>query len=76
VEKALKNLLANNFDPKFVENSDAAKKIVLSSTSDDAVMGVGDSVIVREIVIVEVLWSIDFLSPFSDDLSEPIVDAV
>jgi hypothetical protein len=71
VEEALKALRANNFDAKFVENSDAAKKVVLRSISKDAVVGVSDSATVREIGIVEELGmkGITVLNPFSRELT-------
>jgi hypothetical protein len=63
MEETLKNLLANNFDAIFAENSDAVKEIVLSSISKDAVVGVGDSATVREIGIVEELERNQSLEP-------------
>jgi hypothetical protein len=71
IEETLKNLLANNFEAKFAESRDAVKQIVLSSISEDAILGVGDSATVRQIGIVEELEKrgIRVLNPFSRDLA-------
>ena len=71
MEETLKNLLANNFEAKFAENSDAAKQIVLGSISYDAIVGVGDSATVRQVEIVEELEKkgVRVLNPFSRDLT-------
>ena len=71
MEETLKNLLANNFEAKFAENSDAAKQIVLGSISYDAIVGVGDSATVRQVEIVEELEKkgVRVLNTFSRDLT-------
>jgi hypothetical protein len=71
MEETLKNLLANNFDAKLAENSNTVKKIVLSSISKNAIVGVGDSATVRQIGIVEELEKrgIRVLNPFSRELT-------
>jgi L-lactate utilization protein LutB len=71
IEEALSNLRANNFDARFVENGIAAKEIVLSSISKDAIVGVGDSATVRQIGIIEELEKkgIRVLNPFSRELT-------
>jgi hypothetical protein len=71
MEETLKNLLANNFDAKFAENSDVVKQIVLGSISKDAIVGVGDSATVRQIGIIEELEKkgIRILNPFSKELT-------
>ena len=55
IEVALRNLLANNFDARFAENSDTAKKIVSGSISKNTIVGIGDSATVRQIGIIEEL---------------------
>ena len=71
IEQALKNLLTNNFDARFADNSEAVKEMVLSSISKDAVVGVGDSATLREIGIVEELEmkGTRVLNPFSRELT-------
>jgi hypothetical protein len=71
MEETLKNLLANNFDAKFAENSDVVKQIVLSSISKDAIVGIGDSATLRQVEIVEELEKkgIRVLNPFSKELT-------
>jgi hypothetical protein len=69
--EALKNLRKNYFDARFAENIDAVNKIVLSSISKDAVVGIGDSATVRQVGIVEELErrGIKVLNPFSGELT-------
>jgi hypothetical protein len=55
IEAALRNLLANNFDARFAENSDTAKKIVSGSISKNTIVGIGDSATVRQSGILEEL---------------------
>lgn len=71
MEDTLKNLLANNFDAKLAENNNTVKKIVLSSISKNAIVGVGDSATIRQIGIVEELEKrgIRVLNPFSRELT-------
>ncbi len=71
IEEALRNLRANNFDAKFVENNDAVKKIVFDSISKDATVGIGDSATVRQIGVIEELEKkgIRVLNPFSKELT-------
>ena len=71
MEETLKNLLANNFEAKFAENRDAVKQIVLSSISNDVIVGVGDSATVRQVGIIEELEKkgIRVLNPFSRELT-------
>lgn len=71
MEETLKNLLANNFDAKFAEDSDAVKEIILGSISKDAIVGIGDSATVRQIGIIEELKKkgISVLNPFSRELT-------
>ena len=71
IEEALKNLLANNFDARFAENSDTAKEIILSSISKRATAGIGDSATVRQVGIVEELEKkgISVLNPFTRELT-------
>jgi hypothetical protein len=71
IEEAFKNLLANNFEAKFVEDRHAVKQIVLSSISEDSIVGVGDSATVRQVGIIEELdkKGIMVLNPFSKELT-------
>jgi hypothetical protein len=71
IEVALRNLLANNFDARFAENSDTAKKIVSGSISKNTIVGIGDSATVRQIGIIEELEKkrIRILNPFSRELT-------
>jgi L-lactate utilization protein LutB len=71
IEVALRNLLANNFDARFAENSDTAKKIVSGSISKNTIVGIGDSATVRQIGIIEELEKkrIRVLNPFSRELT-------
>ena len=71
MEETLKNLLANNFDAKFAENSAAVKKIVSSSISRNTIVGIGDSATVRQTGIIEELEKegIKVLNPFSRELT-------
>lgn len=71
MEETLKNLLANNFDAKFAENSAVVKKIVSSSISRNTIVGIGDSATVRQIGIIEELEKegIKVLNPFSKELT-------
>jgi L-lactate utilization protein LutB len=70
-EETLRSLLANNFDAKFAENADAAKRMILGSISRDETVGVGDSATVRQLGIVEELKrkGIKVLNPFSKELT-------
>jgi len=71
IKETFKNLLANNFEAKFVEDRDALKQIVLSSISKDSIVGVGDSATVRQLGIIEELGKkgIALLNPFSKELT-------
>ena len=71
MEEALKNLRTNNFDARFAENSDTAKKIVSGSISKNTIVGIGDSATVRQIGIIEELEEkrIRVLNPFSRELT-------
>jgi len=71
IEKALKNLLANNFDTKAAENKNAAKGIIVNSISEEAVVGIGDSATTRQIGIIEELErkGTRVLNPFSRELT-------
>ena len=71
VEQTLNRLRANNFDARFAESSIAAKKMILSSISDDAVVGAADSATIRQIGVVEALEGkgITVLNPFSRELT-------
>lgn len=71
MEQVVKNLLANNFDARFAENSDTVKQIILGSISKDAIVGIGDSATVRQIGIPEELEKkgIKVLNPFSRELT-------
>jgi hypothetical protein len=71
IEVALRNLLANNFEARFAENSDTAKKIVSGSISKNTIVGIGDSATVRQIGIIEELEKkeIRVLNPFSRELT-------
>jgi L-lactate utilization protein LutB len=71
IEETTKNLLKNNFDVRLAENSDAAKKIILSSISKDTTVGIGDSATVRQVGIIEELEKrgIRVLNPFSIELT-------
>jgi L-lactate utilization protein LutB len=71
IEVALRNLLANNFDARFAENSDTAKKIVSGSISKNTIVGIGDSATVRQIGIIEELEKkgVRVLNPFSRELT-------
>jgi hypothetical protein len=71
MEETLRNLLANNFDPRFAESVEAAKEIVSSSISRDALVGFGDSATVRQVGIIEELEKrgIRVLNPFSRELT-------
>ena len=71
IEVALRNLLANNFDARFAENSDTAKKIVSGSISKNTIVGIGDSATVRQTGILEEVEKegIKVLNPFSRELA-------
>lgn len=72
MEEALKNLLANNFDAKHAENSNAVKRIVSSSISKNTIVGIGDSATVGQTGIIEELEKegIKVLNPpFSRELT-------
>jgi L-lactate utilization protein LutB len=71
IEEVLSNLLANNFDARFAANGIAAREIVLSSISKNAIVGVGDSATIRQIGIIEELEEkgIRVLNPFSRELT-------
>ena len=71
IEVALRNLLANNFEARFAQNSDTAKKIVSGSISKNTIVGIGDSATVRQIGIIEELEKkeIRVLNPFSRELT-------
>jgi L-lactate utilization protein LutB len=67
IQETLNNLLKNNFDPIFAEDIDTAKKTILGSISEDAIVGVSDSATIRQIGIIEELEKkgIRVLNPFS-----------
>ena len=71
VEKALRNLRANNFDAHFVKSSGDAKETILGMISKDAIVGVGDSATVRQIGIFKELEQrgTRILNPFSRKLT-------
>ena len=71
MDEALRNLLTNNFDARFAENSDTAKKIVSGSISKNTIVGIGDSATVRQIGIIEELEKkgVRVLNPFSRELT-------
>jgi hypothetical protein len=71
IEAALRNLLANNFEARFAENRDTAKKIVSGSILKNTIVGIGDSATVRQIGIIEELEKkrIRVLNPFSRELT-------
>jgi hypothetical protein len=71
IEVALRNLLANSFDARFAENSDAVKKIVSGILSKNTIVGIGDSATVRQTGILEELEKegIKVLNPFSRELT-------
>jgi L-lactate utilization protein LutB len=71
IEETLRDLRANNFDAKFAENTDAAKRIILGLISNGETVGVGDSATVRQLGIVEELEKkgIKVLNPFSKELT-------
>jgi len=79
VEKTLSNLRANNFDANFAQSGTAAKEIILSSISDDALVGAADSATIRQIGVIEALKrkGIKVLDPFSRELTtDPAKTAV
>lgn len=67
VEKALRNLRANNFAVHFAGSSEDTKKTILNMISKDAVVGVGDSATIRQIGILKELKKrgLKILNPFS-----------
>jgi hypothetical protein len=69
--EALQSLSENNFEVKFAESTDSAKRTVLDSVSKDAVVGIGDSATVRQIGIIEELEKRGnkVLNPFSKELT-------
>lgn len=71
IEKALKNLRANNFAVHFAKSSDVAKETILNMISKDAVVGVGDSATIRQIGILKELEKRrrKILNPFSRKLT-------
>jgi L-lactate utilization protein LutB len=71
IEETLKNLTANGFKVCFVENREAAKKLVLDSISQSTVVGVGDSATLRQIGILDELEKrrVRVLNPSSRELA-------
>ena len=71
IEKALKNLRANNFDVHFAKGIEVAEKTILNLISRDALVGVGDSATVRQIGILKELEKrgTRILNPFSKELT-------
>ena len=71
IERAARNLVANNFEAKIAVDRDAVKEIVLGSIPKDAIVGVGDSATVRQTGIIEELErkGIKVLNPFSKKLT-------
>jgi len=71
IEETLENLKANRFNTGFAENSDAVRKMILSSISENMVVGIADSATVRQIGIVEELENrgIKVWNPFSRELT-------
>jgi len=71
IEETIKNLRANNFDAKYAENSNAVKEMILTSISNNTVVGIADSATVRQIGIIEELENkgITVLNPFSRELT-------
>ena len=71
IERALKNLRANNFVVQFAKSSEVAEEIILNMISKDAVVGVGDSATLRQIGIFKELErrGTRILNPFSRKLT-------
>jgi hypothetical protein len=71
VLETLRHLRRNNFDARFAQNCNSAKEVILSSISNGAVVGLGDSATVRQIGIVEELErsGVRVLNPFSKELT-------
>jgi hypothetical protein len=71
LKETLKNLLRNNFDAKFAENSEGAKDIILGSISKGKTVGIADSATIRQLGIIEELEKkgIRVLNPFSKKLT-------
>lgn len=71
VEEILKNLRANNFQARFVENSGSSRRVILGSISESSVVGVGDSATLRQIGIVDTLKKrgVRILNPSSKELT-------
>jgi len=71
IEKALKNLRANNFVVQFAKNREIAEEIILNMISKDTVVGIGDSATIRQIGILKELKKrgTKILNPFSRKLT-------
>lgn len=52
IKRTLYSLKANRFNALFADNSETAKKIILSMVQDDDVVGIGDSATLRQIGII------------------------
>ncbi|MDO8568586.1 MAG: lactate utilization protein [Dehalococcoidales bacterium] len=55
LEKTLKSLKKNEFDASYAENTESACKIILGLIPEKAVVGIGDSVTVRQIGVLDAL---------------------
>lgn len=71
IERALKNLRANNFAVQFAKSSEIAREAILNMISKDAVVGVGDSATIRQIGILKELGErgTRIMNPFSRKLT-------
>jgi L-lactate utilization protein LutB len=71
LEEALKNLLRNNFDAKFAENSGGVKEIIFGLIANGKTVGVADSATIRQLGIIKELEKkgIRVLNPFSKKLT-------
>ncbi|MBI2868687.1 MAG: lactate utilization protein [Chloroflexi bacterium] len=55
IQTVIQSLVKNEFDVRYAENSDAARQIILDMIPDGGVVGVGDSVTVRQLGVFEAL---------------------
>lgn len=71
IAKTLRCLKANNFDARFAEDINAAKRIILNSLSPHMTVGIADSATIRQIGIADDLEKagIMVLNPFSRELT-------
>lgn len=71
IEVTLRSLKANHFDAQFAQTADEAKKMILEMIPLSASVGVGDSVTLRQIGILEELIrrGTEVINPFTQQLT-------